>query len=209
MGRHRRDPMMEEGAACPSPSPLSRPSGVGTIPKRGIRSQADRGGCRYDFGVGFERLGGPQPRSLTGPIARRAFLSFPQDGGCGDSLSVGPWRVPGRRAGSGRRVLSRMPRLRMPRKAPIDRARSPFYSPGFLAPRLVHGRCEGRRSPGLMRLRCVECGRPSGPEARGWRMYRTDDEDEPDGEITVLAAYCRACGTREFGQTRAKRKEVD
>ena len=35
-----------------------------------------------------------------------------------------------------------------------------------------------------MRLWCVECGRPSGPEAKGWRLCRTDDEDEPDGEVT-------------------------
>ena len=60
-----------------------------------------------------------------------------------------------------------------------------------------------------MRLWCVECGRPSGPEAKGWRLYRTDDEDEPGGEVTVLAAYCRACAVREFGELRAERKEAD
>jgi hypothetical protein len=35
-----------------------------------------------------------------------------------------------------------------------------------------------------MRLWCQECGRPSGPEAKGWRLYRTDDEDEPEDEVT-------------------------
>lgn len=61
----------------------------------------------------------------------------------------------------------------------------------------------------LMRLWCAECGRPSGPEARGWRLYRTDDEDDPEDEVTVLTAYCRACVVREFGETRAERKEAD
>jgi Zn finger protein HypA/HybF involved in hydrogenase expression len=48
-----------------------------------------------------------------------------------------------------------------------------------------------------MRLWCVECGRPSGPEAKGWRLYRADDEDEV--EVTVLTPYCPACAVREFG----------
>jgi hypothetical protein len=40
----------------------------------------------------------------------------------------------------------------------------------------------------LVQLWCVECGRPSGPEAKSWRLYRTDDEAEPVGEVTALAA---------------------
>ena len=35
----------------------------------------------------------------------------------------------------------------------------------------------------LMRLWCAECGRPSGPEAKGWRLYRTDDQDDPEDEV--------------------------
>ena len=58
----------------------------------------------------------------------------------------------------------------------------------------------------LMRLWCAECGRPSGPEAKGWRLYRTDDEDDPEDEVTVLTAYCRACVVREFGDTRTERR---
>ena len=70
MGRHRRDPTA--GGRCRRPSRAhSRPHGRATIPRRVIRSQAALCGCRYDFGVGLESLGGPQPRSLTGPVARR------------------------------------------------------------------------------------------------------------------------------------------
>jgi hypothetical protein len=57
-----------------------------------------------------------------------------------------------------------------------------------------------------MRLWCAECGRPSGPKAKGWRLYRTDDEDDPEDEVTVLTAYCRACVLREFGETGAERR---
>ena len=56
-----------------------------------------------------------------------------------------------------------------------------------------------------MRLWCQECGRPSSPEAKGWRLYRTDDEDEPEGEVTVLAAYCPACAVRELGESQTER----
>lgn len=54
---------------------------------------------------------------------------------------------------------------------------------------------------------CVECGRPSSPEARGWRLYHAEDPDE-EGEI-VLVAYCPACAVREFGDARAGRAETD
>jgi hypothetical protein len=68
---------------------------------------------------------------------------------------------------------------------------------------------DGIESRPDMRLWCVECGRPSGPEAKGWRLYRTDDDDEPVGEVTVLAACCKACAVREFGEWRAEGKEAD
>jgi hypothetical protein len=58
-----------------------------------------------------------------------------------------------------------------------------------------------------MRLWCVECDRPSGLEAKGWRLYHAEDPDE-EGEV-VLAAYCRVCAVREFGELRAERKESD
>jgi len=58
-----------------------------------------------------------------------------------------------------------------------------------------------------MRLWCQECGRPSGPEAKGWRLYRVEDPDEEGEEI--LAAYCRACAVTEFWGYRAEPKEAD
>ena len=58
-----------------------------------------------------------------------------------------------------------------------------------------------------MRLWCVECGRPSGPEAKGWRLYRVEDPDEEGEEI--LAAYCRRCAVTGFGESWAERKEAD
>ena len=57
-----------------------------------------------------------------------------------------------------------------------------------------------------MRLWCSECGRPSGPEAKGWRLYRVEDPDEEGEEI--LAAYCRACAVTAFGPW-AERSEAD
>jgi len=52
----------------------------------------------------------------------------------------------------------------------------------------------------VMRLWCQECGRPSSPEAKGWRLYRTDVPDEDDEPM--LAAYCPDCAEREVGLTR-------
>jgi hypothetical protein len=40
------------------------------------------------------------------------------------------------------------------------------------------------------RLECVECGEFSDGEARGWRMFLTDD-DQP-------AVYCPGCAEAEF-----------
>ena len=57
-----------------------------------------------------------------------------------------------------------------------------------------------------MRLWCTECDRPSGPEAKGWRLYRVEDPDEEGEEI--LAAYCRACAVTAFGPW-AERSEAD
>jgi hypothetical protein len=57
-----------------------------------------------------------------------------------------------------------------------------------------------------MRLWCQECGRPSGPEAKGWRLYRFDDADEV--EDPSLAAYCPACAVSEFGSA-AERAESE
>ena len=47
------------------------------------------------------------------------------------------------------------------------------------------------------------------PGSEGLAALRTDAEDEPDGEVTVLAAYCRACAAREFGELQAGRNEAD
>ena len=58
-----------------------------------------------------------------------------------------------------------------------------------------------------MRLWCQECGRPSGLEAKGWRLYRVEDPDEEGEEI--LAAYCKTCALTEFGKWWAERKEAD
>ena len=58
-----------------------------------------------------------------------------------------------------------------------------------------------------MRLWCVECGRPSAPEAKGWRLYRVEDPDEEGEEI--LAAYCRACAVTELGGWWVERQEAD
>jgi hypothetical protein len=48
-----------------------------------------------------------------------------------------------------------------------------------------------------MRLWCQECGRPSNPEAKGWRLYRTEVPEEDDEP--ALAAYCAVCAYVEFG----------
>ena len=58
-----------------------------------------------------------------------------------------------------------------------------------------------------MRLCCVECGRSSNPDAKGWRMYHAYDLDR-EGEL-VLAAYCPECAVREFGEIGAERKKAD
>jgi hypothetical protein len=57
-----------------------------------------------------------------------------------------------------------------------------------------------------MRLWCQECGRPSSPEAKGWRLYRTD---VPEDEEPTLAAYCAVCARVEFGTSSGERTESD
>jgi hypothetical protein len=49
-------------------------------------------------------------------------------------------------------------------------------------------------------LWCVECCRPSPPDAKGWRMLRVDVPEEDDEPI--LAADCPYCAEREFGPVR-------
>lgn len=51
----------------------------------------------------------------------------------------------------------------------------------------------------VVRLWCQECGRPSSPTAKGWRLYRTDVPNEDKDEKPMLAAYCSACAYIEFG----------
>ena len=64
----------------------------------------------------------------------------------------------------------------------------------------------GVASPGVIEeqprpLRCVECGRTTPADARGWRAFRADDpRDDAEPE---LAFFCPACAEREFGSTHA------
>lgn len=66
---------------------------------------------------------------------------------------------------------------------------------------------EPRRFVADMRLWCQECGRRSSPEAKGWRLHRTDDPDED--EEPTLAVYCAVCAYVEFGGSRRERTESD
>jgi hypothetical protein len=49
-----------------------------------------------------------------------------------------------------------------------------------------------------MPLECQECRLLSDEEARGWRMYRADDPDDPFAD-PLIASYCPDCAEREFG----------
>jgi hypothetical protein len=49
-----------------------------------------------------------------------------------------------------------------------------------------------------MQLECQECRLLSDEEARGWRMYRADDPDDPFA-APLIASYCPDCAEREFG----------
>ena len=44
------------------------------------------------------------------------------------------------------------------------------------------------------RLQCVECGRISREDERGWRAFLTSDEDGP-AEAVV---FCPRCSAKEF-----------
>jgi hypothetical protein len=44
------------------------------------------------------------------------------------------------------------------------------------------------------RLQCVECGRDSRENERGWTAHLTVDEDEP----VEVVVYCPDCHEREF-----------
>ena len=60
-----------------------------------------------------------------------------------------------------------------------------------------HGMAEVRMvTP--MQLECQECRLLSDEEARGWRMYRADDPDDPFA-APLIASYCPDCAEREFG----------
>jgi hypothetical protein len=41
---------------------------------------------------------------------------------------------------------------------------------------------------------CVECGATAGDNAKGWKAYLTDDEEEP----AEAAIYCPDCAELEF-----------
>lgn len=67
-----------------------------------------------------------------------------------------------------------------------------IHSTFGLYPRPMDGTGDVRS---VRRLECVECGRVSRENERGWQAYLTDDEDEP-AEVVV---YCPECDKREFG----------
>ena len=50
-------------------------------------------------------------------------------------------------------------------------------------------------------MHCVECRCISRELGRGWVAYRCDDPDpdQPDDGRPIIAFYCPACATREFG----------
>jgi hypothetical protein len=56
-------------------------------------------------------------------------------------------------------------------------------------------------------LWCQECGRPSSPEAKGWRLLRTDVPEEDDEP--ALRAYCPVCAYVEFGPSSREHTETD
>jgi hypothetical protein len=158
MGRHRRGPIVGGRCRKPSPGHTFPPLQTRDNPQAGDPASSSPMLLPIPLRGRVRERGGPQPRTLTGPIARQNPEVRRGETGATSSAQIGVKVV---------------------------------------------------RSPGLMRLWCVECGRPSGPEARGWRLYRADDENEPDSEVTVLTAYCRACAIREFGELRARRKEAE
>jgi len=47
-------------------------------------------------------------------------------------------------------------------------------------------------------LTCEECEKVADEVARGWRIRRADDPEDPDAE-PLMATYCPDCAVREFG----------
>jgi len=56
---------------------------------------------------------------------------------------------------------------------------------------LVVNAAPPRDRGGDQRLVCIECGHESLPDAKGWRVYLTDDDE--------TATYYPECAAREFG----------
>jgi hypothetical protein len=48
-------------------------------------------------------------------------------------------------------------------------------------------------------LWCAECGRPSPPDAAGWRACRIEEVEL--GEPPELAFFCPVCAELEFGES--------
>lgn len=46
------------------------------------------------------------------------------------------------------------------------------------------------------RLVCIECGLASDVQARHWRAYLVNSDDDGPDEVVC---YCPACAAREFG----------
>jgi hypothetical protein len=59
-------------------------------------------------------------------------------------------------------------------------------------------RCATRQSYRLNGpLECAQCDELSGPDASGWRAYRTDEPEMDD--LPALAFFCPICVINEFG----------
>jgi hypothetical protein len=50
--------------------------------------------------------------------------------------------------------------------------------------------------PTTVALICAECGRTEDNDARGWRGYLVDLDDDGADEVIV---FCPCCAAREFG----------
>ena len=56
----------------------------------------------------------------------------------------------------------------------------------------------------LAHLICVECGRRSDPEARGWQAHLVEADD---GESDEVIFFCPTCAAREFGDVSDRRSD--
>jgi hypothetical protein len=52
-------------------------------------------------------------------------------------------------------------------------------------------------------LACIECGRRSDPDARGWEAHLIMDEGDDSDEVIF---FCPRCAAREFGDPRDRRR---